>query len=343
MLSKSKYTYTTFNGKTYTYHFELNEVFISNLFEWDYKHFIDFYEDIFSVHFETYIDKSRYNNGYVDLRNEEYYLCPTLERWYYDYELKSYILRVVDIEDREDFFLEDARNILKINGGISREGFVFGMLLLTFKYYNNVDKKLDKIYIIDKCGEIWDYYFNIDNYVDVKNKMFKIDKEYWRKRGFNNWLVVSSKIKSRIKKSDFSKYYSEEMTIEENLEFLKSKGIRTKKNTLIDWCEECGYFYITNKEKRNSLIIEVYLEDTSRSSRNIENILKDKGCKVTKDTIIKVIKDFNKETEMKYKIKRSIHKEISKDGGSPLGETPLTERSEVRKECLKIDCSLSIL
>lgn len=340
------FTYRTFTGIEYTNSFDLEINFLNDIYDMSRTDFIKKYEDKFPYFTETPIKYEGHNDGYVDLSEINYYLVPSKERWKYDYLLKKVVYQKVSLDEWEEFLCKDGRNFLKINQGITKEHFVYIMVKYINENYQESNLMEDS-FIIDKCKEIWDYY-KVNDYVDVNKKKFKIIKEYWIERGIDNWLVVGSKIRSRLKKNSFSKWYDESKSLEDNISLLKEKGINTTKSTLKNWCDECGYTCNTRKELRNKVILEVYNEDRSRSYREIEKIVNDRGYKVGDDTIMKIIKEYNKNNDYSTKTtdilitinEPHISYGISEDGFSASAEKPLSERSEERNKCLKNESSL---
>lgn len=296
MQSISNEIYTTFFGLEYTNEFGLNKVFLENLYSWDKLFFINFYNEIYHFETETQVD-GNFVDGYIDLRNIDYYKVPTLTRWYRDREDEDKLkIRKVELTESDEQLILDGRNLLKINKGITKECFVYAMIKLTYRFYDNSNHSLTRMYLVEKCKEIWDYYFNKNNKVEVKKKSFKLDINYWKELGYDNWLVVSSIIRSRMRENIFYSY-NNNISVEENIEVMKEHKIKVKKDTLKKWLDKHNISYFTEaqkkREERNKVIISVFNEDKNRSYREIESIVKDKGYTVTHPTIISVIKEYN--------------------------------------------------
>lgn len=312
MLYNSEEIYKTFMEYEYTNEFGLQHNFIKDFFEYTRKDFIRKYRHL-PYQYETRIDKVEYSDGYCDLRGVEYYRVPSTERWRYNVEDKNSEIDKVSFNEREDMFLIDARNFLKIGGSrMTKEIFVYDMVKLIDKFYENEDGGLTNEYIIGKCKEVWDYYYMVNNHVEVKKKLFKIDKDYWINKGYNNWLEVCSIIKSKMKTLDISSLWNDQLTLEENIEEFKNYGVSTTKKTVIKWLDSEGKDYITNAQKqrniRNKVVIEVYLEDKSRSSREIERIVKERGYDISYKTIQPIVNEYNK--QHKEEKKTIVMKEI---------------------------------
>ena len=294
MLSESKYTHTTFSGVEYTNEYDLDETFLYDLYNLAKKDFILKYKEKYNYLTETPL-KEEYVNGYINMKNKEYYIVPSKGRWDYRNDRKGIFVKVGYLEWNEYLNL-DGRNILKINQGMSKEHFIYSMVSYTSMNYDDLENMKEE-WLIDRCIEIYNYY-QVNDHVERKEMMFKIDMSYWKEKGYTNPLVISSIIKRIIKNDDFSKYYNEELTIEENIIVMKNHGIKTKKDKLKKWCIYNDVYYITNAEKkrieRNKVIIKVYNEDRNRSLREIEKIVNDNGYNVSYRTILSVLDEYNK-------------------------------------------------
>lgn len=287
----SEYTYKTKTGIEYTNKFGVNMTFLNDFYNKSFKDFLYQYRHI-PVYYKTIINKSEYQDGYVELRGRDdngFLQVPSTKRWVQDEKNK------VSCQDRETSLNVDGRFILKIrHRTITKEQFVYSIVKLMYYYYDLSDGVVNQNYIIDKCTDIWNYYFMVNNKVDGdKNKKFLVDNEYWSDKNITNHWVIYNKVKKTINDKDLQSVYDFSLTIEENLTIMKEFGVSLSKNTVLRWLRENGYSYKTNKgvnkEERNKMIIELYNEDRSRSLRELVSLMKEKGFKVNKDTIKKVI------------------------------------------------------
>ena len=64
--------------------------------------------------------------------------------------------------------------------------------------------------------------------------------------------------------------------------------MNTTKRTLIRWLKDNGLPVITNKDIRNRMVIDLYKQDSSRSSREIERLCLERGVKVSYRTVQKI-------------------------------------------------------
>lgn len=176
---------------------------------------------------------------------------------------------------------------MKIVPDITKEYLVYLATTEVYRNFDNSDKQLDNMFIINKCKEVWN---NIDNiHVKPIRKSFKIDKNYWLERGMDNWLSITNHIRRQMKCDEFGSLYDCSQTIEENIRAFRDYGVRTTVNTLKKWLEENEIPYITNKQVRNGHVIKFYEEDPTRSSREIERLCKENGIDINYRTVQRIL------------------------------------------------------
>ena len=101
---------------------------------------------------------------------------------------------------------------MKIVSDISKEHLVYLATTEVYRNFDNSDKQLDNMFIINKCKEVWN---NIGNlHVKPVRKTFKIDKDYWLARGMENWLSITNYIRRQMKCDDFGALYDYSLTLE---------------------------------------------------------------------------------------------------------------------------------
>ena len=270
--------------------FDLDEEFLNDLYSMDRQRFIIRYADRFPYITQTPVDSSRYENGYVDLRNEEYYVVPSAQyRW--DYEKNKPHIPKIKEGFRTKMLWLDTICFMKIIPDISKEYLVYLLITEVYKNFINSDGQMTNWFIIDKCKEVWE---DIDglNVRPVK-KSFKIDKEYWSARGYDNWLEVSRMVRREMRCEEFGSLYDFSRTVEANVREFRRYGIKTTKRTLLRWLHERGFPYETDRDLRDKLVIRFYEEDKNRSSREIERLCAGAGVKVSYRTIQKIVANRN--------------------------------------------------
>lgn len=272
--------------------FELKESFFLDL-NMKRKDFIERYECIYPYINTTLIDPARYQGGYVDLRNEDYYIIPS-SRWYYDKETQKARVPQVEIGRRTNKLLVDAAMFIKIVPDITKEYLVFLLIKEVYTHFNNSDGQFTNDYIIDIAKSAWKKSGDIK--LKPTKKSFKIDTGYWKERGYDNWLKVANVVCQQIRSEDIGSRYDLDQSLEDNLIRLKENGMSIGKRGLKKWLEKNEIPYFTNKDKRNRMIIKTYEEDTSRSSRVIAEICNEKGIEVGYRTVQNVIKDYKEKS-----------------------------------------------
>lgn len=275
--------------KTKSNHFNLDKEFFHDLNSLDRVAFIDKYSYTYPYITNTYISEDMFVNGYADVRNINYYVVPTAQyKW--NSKLNKPVIEKVKNGHRNTLLWLDAIAFMKIIPNITKEYLVYLLVTEVFKNFINGDGQLNNWFIINKAKDVWE---NIEH-LDLKpiKKSFVIDKGYWLKLGYNNWLEVARIIRKEIKENDFGSLYDFNLTIEENIEEMKKYGVSTTKKTLTKWLDQNKLDYVTNKDFRNSMIIYYYKENPKRSSREIVKLCANDGIKVGKDTVIKVLNEF---------------------------------------------------
>lgn len=294
----SDYTYKTIYGYEYTNSFGLKYSFINDFFTLSISEFIEEYRHLpYKTRSDMngkYFSYCNEGDGYIELRGLDYYQVPSTKRFKYSKKKNKSVVDKITKENRDTQFIIDGKTFLKISEqartfDMTKETFVYDMVRVIDKFYDNSDGGITKEYIIENCKYVWELYYCVNRSVSVVDKKFEIDKDYWKERGITNSLEISNIIKKRIKDNDLRNSWCSEISLEDNLEMFKEYGIKIRKDNLIKWLNDNGYSYFTKKDLRNKVILEVYNEDTSRSLREIVNIVNERGYKVNKDTVRKII------------------------------------------------------
>ena len=267
--------------------FTLDKQFFYDMNTMKRSEFIYTYSSTYPYITETYIDPERYENGYVDLRNDEYYVVPTAQfRWNADTQRAE--IPKTKIGTRNTMMWLDALCFMKIVPNLTKEYLVYLLTTEVYRNFDNSDKELTNQCIIDKCKEVWN---NNGKYIAKPiRKMFKIDKDYWRERGMDNWLSITNYIRKIMKCEDMGSLYDPSLTIEGNITMFKEFGLNTTPKSLKAWLDVYGIPYQTNKDVRNELVLKLYDEDNTRSCRDIEELCKQNNISVSYRTILRLLK-----------------------------------------------------
>lgn len=285
-------------NSNYNNTFGLDEHFLYNLNNFSKKGFINLYQEKYPYFDETQVKVIEYRNndysykGYYDVKDIDFFVIPSLQRYYWsktDIDKPKKIVPV-EVRERELFFDADGMYFLKLNEeGITKEKFVYFMIRNIHYNYKNDDNKLTTEYIIERCKNIWERYFSGE--VELKpnkNKVLKMDRFFWK--SYDSPIEAYTQAKKLLNDDYFGELYDFNLSIEENLKLIEEyKNRKIDIRTLKRWLEENNLNYFTKKEERNKVIMEVYNEDKNRSLRDIVKIVNERGYKVSKDTINKVI------------------------------------------------------
>ena len=286
----SQTIYKESNDLTQDNEFILDKEFLYNMYSMKRSEFIYSYSTTYPYITETYIDPQRYENGYVDLRNEDYYVVPTSQyRWDVKTQ-KPYIPKIME-GFRNTMLWIDALYFIKIVPEITKEHLVYLLTTEVYRNFDNTDNQLTNRFIINKCKEVWN---NIENiHVKPIKKCFKIDKNYWLEQGMDNWLSICNYIRKQMKCDDFGNLYDYSQTLEQNIKEFRNYGVNTTSKTLRTWLEDNGIPYTTDKKLRDEHVITLYNEDPSRSSRVIEGLCKEQGLEISYRTIQRILNKYS--------------------------------------------------
>ena len=266
--------------------FSLDKDFYNDLYSSSWEEIIVKYSTNFKFWISTKIDPSRYQNGYVDLRNEEYYTVPSWKLIYDKKEGKAIIPKVKN-GHRNNMLWQDALAFMAIIPDITKENLVYCLIRTVYHHYDyeyNSDR-ITTTDIIQKAREAWNGKYT----KNPTKKKFKINTIEYKKQGRTDWIKISNEIRMDMKDNDFGSLYDFNASVEDNLKVFHEQGLKTKKNTLIKWLKDKGYDYFTEKDKRNKLVIELYKDNPNRSYREIEKLCKERGIKVKDKTISTII------------------------------------------------------
>lgn len=272
--------------------FHIEEGFLKDLYNMKRKDFIQKYHRIYPYFRETYIDPNQYKDGYVDLRGKDYYDVPTSRFQWDKVNKRPHIPRVKE-GMRNKMLWIDTVCIMKIKPDIKKEHLVFLLVKEVYDHFDNKDGEINVGTIITKVKEVWNRDIDRINITPLK-KSFKIDKDYWFGKGYTrkDWLKITKMIMKEMKCYDIGNLYDFSLTLEENLTLLKSYGLKITKRYLKKWLKELNQPYITDKDKRDKMVIDFHNEDDTRSSRDIERLCNDRGVKVSYRTVQNIITNY---------------------------------------------------
>ena len=88
--------------------------------------------------------------------------------------------------------------------------------------------------------------------------------------------------------------YNLSVSVKENLEILKAKGIKVKKTTLYEFCKELGIDTNPELSERRKQILEIY--DSSLSIRKNVELISSKGIEITKSELSRLVSSVNSDS-----------------------------------------------
>ena len=269
--------------------FDLDKDFVHEMFTKERGEFLNRNARTYPYVCETMVPQELFHNGYADLRNINYYKVPSSQYVWSHIENKPVVMKVV-VGHRDTMLWLDGHAFCQIIDDISNEYLVYLLMKEVYEHYDNSDRQMTNHLIIKKAKQVMTEYKcgKVPN-ITIK-RSFKLDILYWHIHNVYDVMEMTRLVMKQMKNNDFGQLYDFNKTVEENIKEFALYGIKTKKKTLINWLEDNGLEYITDKEYRNNLILSLYDEDNTRSIRNIIKVLKDNyNIMVAKNTVRKVI------------------------------------------------------
>lgn len=227
-------------------------------------------------------------DGYADLRTEDYYVVPSAQYTYDTIHKRPVIYKVPD-ERSMPVLRQDGEAFMKIISRITKEYLVYLLVTEIHKNFMNTDGSLSNQVILGVAEDIWKHRDNLR--IQPVKKKFIIDKDYWLSQGISDWLEVTRIIQKKIRHNDLDSAYDHSKTLEENLKELKNFGISIKRKAVIEWLDENGYSYTTDKDYKEMVVLFLYEEDKTRSCKDLEKLCRKEGVSLHYKTICKIIRE----------------------------------------------------
>ena len=252
-------------------HTGINAEFLNDFTTMDRWAFIRKYMLVFPYATETTIDPSLYKDGYADLRGMDYYTVPSAKTVWNKTLNKAEIKRVI-IGIRNVVILTDTLAFMKIFPNITIEHLIYCLAYHTLLYYDNTDGEItEPKFILDTAFNVYSHPEKYHFEPQIKRK-FKIDKQYWIERGYNDWLEVTNIIRRKMRDNDFGSLYDFNESLEQNLSDMKDAGVKTTKRTLTEWLKNNGCNYYTEKDKFKNEVREFHCLHPEYSVRTIARL-----------------------------------------------------------------------
>lgn len=155
------------------------------------------------------------------------------------------------------------------------------------RFFDNEDGTFSTKYIVGECNRIMKW--EIKDIEQTYKETISYLKTKQPKSGIiTKWGVNVNSVKKEIKYKLIGDFYDKDLTIERNLEVLKSNGIEVSRSTLMKYRKDkevvkVDHRYTINKEE----ILSLY--DFSKSLRNNHKYMQEMGVKVSLGTLSKII------------------------------------------------------
>ena len=235
---------------------------------------------------EYKIDNSK---SYIDLRNQDYY--EVFNKTRFDGDKGKFVKNKVENGNRHHQLFLDAIQFKAANPSISIEGLILALVNEVLNYYDNSDKEMTNKAIIQTALKV----YNGDYKAYKSKKKIKVNKSYF----YKNECSIQKKIgiaKRDLKDDAIGELINLSLSLEDNLNEIRNNGISLNKKRLVEFCERYNIKLKTNKEIRNSKIINLYHSNKDLSIAKFKTICEMNGINVSHNTIEKIIKDYLNES-----------------------------------------------
>ena len=263
----------------------LDREFYNDLNSMSRKSFVEKYTLIYpyinrTLPKEEQIKQTKEGIVYEDWRGYDYCEIPSKIRFV---DGKATIARVQD-DNRTKSLMFDCFCFIKCIPNITKEYLVTMLVNEVFRFYSNADQHMttQKILGIAKYG--WNMRDNIHFNKPLK-KNFKIvssiDMSKNKAVGLLNKLKKDEEIGNNL---DLS------LSLEANIELMKSNGVSTTKARLIQFCNDYEVELLSEKDMRNKKIIEICNLNPDLSVRKLQELCNENGIDVNYNTIRRLMK-----------------------------------------------------
>ncbi len=253
--------------KNQAYYSEIDTPFYKDLSSIPPKEFILKYE---SIYYKRYIQSL--STPLILSKDEKYFLYPDdyqgiKRNWGYDEVGKRCVRPWLSGSGRRKRLFVTAQ-IMKFNvPDISKEELIYNLVVERYHYYDNSDKKLNN----DELKRIADNALSVDfNLVPCKHPAFKVNPEYCIANGINA-NQAKNMIRSELKESQILAHYDFSMSVPDNLQMMKDKGIKVSRSYLFKFkkkYEDAGCPHQNNiKEQEDN---QAYYSETDSKTQEMD-------------------------------------------------------------------------
>lgn len=229
---------------------------------------LEFKADFFSMSPNDLITKYSQRYQFFDSTeleyNEEGYALigddyrQIFRRWYLDIctdekgrEHKTRVIRKRRDGDKRRYYMYLSALIRKqIKPDITFEHLLFNLVCERQNFYDNSDHVLTNQFLMEKALMVINTpieKISLGSY--RKRPKYKVDREFCRKNGIKP-VAWSNKVRSKLYTEKIGELYDCNLTVAENLENIRSYGVKVGKTKLYQFCKEMGLS--TNPHKKRN-------------------------------------------------------------------------------------------
>ena len=169
-------------------------------------------------------------------------------RWYLDIstddkgrEHKATVLRKRRDGDKRRYYMYLSALIRKqIKPDITFEHLLYNLVCERQYFYDNSDRVLTNQFLMEKALTVINTPIEkISLGTCKKRPKYKVDREFCRKNGIKP-VALSNKVRSKLYTEKIGELYDCNLTVAENLEIIRSYGVKVGKTKLYQFCKEMG-------------------------------------------------------------------------------------------------------
>lgn len=219
---------------------------------------LEFKADFFSMSPNDLIPKYSQRYQFFDSTeleyNEEGYALigdnyrQIFRRWYLDIstddkgrEHKARVIRKRRDGDKRRYYMYLSALIRKqIKPDITFEHLLYNLVYERQYFYDNSDRVLTNQFLMEKAMSVINTpieKISLGTY--KKRPKYKVDREFCRKKGIKP-VALSNKVRSKLYTEKIGELYDCNLTVAENLENIRSYGVKVGKTKLYQFCKEMG-------------------------------------------------------------------------------------------------------
>lgn len=177
--------------------------------------------------------------------------------WYLDIstddkgrEHKAAVIRKRRDGDKRRYYMYLSALIRKqIKPDITFEHLLYNLVCERQYFYDNSDHVLTNQFLMEKALTVINTpieKISLGSY--KKRPKYKVDREFCRKKGIKP-VALSNKVRSKLYTEKIGELYDCNLTVAENLENIRSYGVKVGKTKLYQFCKEMGLSTKPHKEK----------------------------------------------------------------------------------------------